>query len=109
MKNRTDVTIFDMNFTLVGEEGPEYTQKLAGYVDAKMREVSGNGGISSLAAAILSAVNIADEYFKAVDSAENMRGQLKNYFDEASRLKDEISELNREINRLKKSSDQLEL
>ena len=109
MKNRTDVTIFDMNFTLVGEESPEYTQKLANYVNAKMREVSANGGISSIAAAVLSAVNIADEYFKSVDSAENMRGQLKSYFDDASRLKDEISELNREISRLRKGSEQLEL
>ena len=101
MKNRTVVNIFDMEFTLVGDEAPGYAEKLAAYVDRKMREVSDTSGISSVAAAVLSAVNIADEYFKSVDSAENMRGQLKDYFDEISSLKDEIFQLKRELAREK--------
>ena len=102
MKNKVTVTISDMEFTLVSEETPEYTQKLAEYVDKKIVEVSEAGGFSALAAAILTAVNISDEYFKSVDSAENMRDQIKDYFDEVSRLKDETAELRRELNRYKK-------
>jgi cell division protein ZapA len=105
MKNKTVVNIFDMEFTLVGEESSEYAQRLAGYVDSKMREVSESSGISAVASAVLTALNISDEYFKAVDAAENMRAQVKDYFDEISALKDENAELKRENNRLKKSGE----
>lgn len=48
-----------------GEADSEYTQKLADYVDKKMREVSSKASsISSLNAAILAALNIANEFFE---------------------------------------------
>ena len=51
-------------------------------------------------AAVLTAANIADELFKAQEIAENLRSQLKEYLDEASKSKNEISELKREIFKL---------
>ncbi|MGI6039069.1 MAG: cell division protein ZapA [Clostridiales bacterium] len=101
MKKRTVVTICDMEFSLIGEENEEYTKKVAEHVDKRMREVSSSVGISTLDAAVLTAINIADDYFRQVDSAENMRSQLKDYFDELSRLKDENAELKRELNKLR--------
>ena len=50
-----------------------------------------------LDAAVLTAVNIADELYKAQESAENLRRQLKTYLDEASQAKAEISELKRQL------------
>lgn len=103
MKIRTTVSICDMEFSLLGDENEEYTKKVAQHVDRKMREVSASGGISLLDAAVLAAINISDEYFRQVDSAENMRSQLKDYFDELSRLKDENAQLRRELNKIRKS------
>ena len=103
MKIRTTVTICDMEFSLLSDENEEYTKKVAQHVDKRMREVSDSGGISLLDAAVLTAVNIADDYFRQVDSAENMRSQLKDYFDELSRLKDENAQLRRELNKMRKS------
>ena len=51
-------------------------------------------------AAVLAAANIADEYFKAVETAEHLREQLAGYLEEATRAKNEISELKREIFKL---------
>ena len=49
---------------------------------------------------MLTAANIADELFKSQEIAENLRAQLKEYLDEASKSKNEISELKREIFKL---------
>ncbi|MDL2289063.1 cell division protein ZapA [Oscillospiraceae bacterium OttesenSCG-928-F05] len=98
--NRYQVTISDLDFTLVSEEDEAYVHKVARYVDTKMRGVLENDGVSTLDAAVLAAVNIADEYFKSVDSGENIRVQLKEYLDESGKLKNEISELKRELVRL---------
>lgn len=101
MKNRTVVTIVDMEYSLVGDENEEYTKKVAEHVDKRMRKVLEAEGISTLDAAVLTAINVADEYFRQVDSAENMRSQLKDYFDEISTLKDENAKLKGELNRAK--------
>ena len=51
-------------------------------------------------AAIMAALNIADGYFKAQETAENLRKQVKQYLDEATRIKMELSESKRELFRL---------
>ena len=50
------------------------------------------------AAAVLTAVNLADELLKAQEAAENLRRQLKTYLDEAvSAPRAEASELKRQL------------
>ena len=53
------------------------------------------------------AVNIADELFKAQAAAEQLRGQIKGYLDEAGRAQSEASELKREVFRLQQKLDAL--
>lgn len=101
MKKRTIVSICDMEYSLLGDENADYTVRVSEYVDKKMREVKNLSGMSTLDAAVLAAVNIADDYFRTVDSAENLRMQLKDYFDELSGLKDEVSQLRRELSKMK--------
>ncbi len=45
-------------------------------------------------------MNIADQYFKEQDAAENLRRQLKENLEEANRMKMELSEAKREIFKL---------
>jgi len=94
VKRKTTVNIYDMEFTLIGEESEEYMLKVAELVDSRMRQVA-VGGRSTVDAAILTAANIADDYFKALDTADAMKRQLRDYFEEISRLKDEMDELKR--------------
>ena len=56
-------------------------------------------------AAVLAAVNIADELLKSQAAAEHLRAQLKGYLDEASQAKSEVSELRREVFRLQQQLD----
>ena len=52
---------------------------------------------SKNAAAVLAAVNLADQLTKAQEGAENLRRQVKTYLDEASRAKNEAAELRRKL------------
>ena len=100
MKNRVTVTIAGQEYTLVAAEDQSYVEKVAGHVDAKVQEVLSGAKVSLVDAAVLGAVNIADEYFKEVEASENLRRQLKEYLEEATKLKLELSEAKREIFKL---------
>lgn len=100
MKNRVSVTIAGQEYILVATEEADYIQKIAEHVDAKVQEVLDSTKASMVDGAVLAAVNIADEYFKEVESAENLRRQLKEYLEEATRIKLELSEAKREIFKL---------
>ncbi len=74
--------------------------KIAQHVDEKLREVRESCHLSLVDAAILTSMNIAEEYFKEQEAAENLRHQLKEYVEENSKTKQELSEAKREIFRL---------
>ena len=100
MENRITVSICGTEYTLMAEESPAYMQKVAAMVDTKMSEIMASGRINRSDAAVLTAMNIADEMLKQQGGTENLRAQLKGYLDEASRAKNELSECKREIFRL---------
>ena len=65
MINKIKVNIFGQVYTVRGEAGSEYIYKLASYVDEKMKRVSETlGDKNASRIAILTAMNIADEYFQ---------------------------------------------
>jgi cell division protein ZapA len=99
MKNKVTVTIADREYTMVAVENEDYVRKCAAQVDAQIREIGG-GKLSQADAAVLAAMNMADLYFKEQETAENLRKQLKEGLEEASRLKMELSESKREIFKL---------
>ena len=100
MINRVTVTIAGQEYTLVATEEEGYVEKVAQHVDAQMKQVLDGARISLVDGAVLTAVNIADEYFKEVEASENLRRQLKEYLEEATKLKMELSEAKREIFKL---------
>ena len=100
MKNKVTVTIAGQEYTLVATEDAAYMEKVAAHVDAKVREVLDGARISTADAAILAALNMADEYFKGQEASEALRGQIKGYLEEASALKLELSKAKQEIFKL---------
>lgn len=74
MDSRVTVKIYGQEFTIAGDKSEEEIIRIAEYVDNKMRlisRVAGDAGKGSIG--ILSAVNIAEEYFEAVKEAEQLR------------------------------------
>ena len=100
MENRVTVSICGEEYTLVAEEAPSYMQKVGGYVDAKLSDLINVAKVGRSDAAVLTAVNIADELFKEREASDGLRAQLKQYLDEANQAKNEVSELKRELFKL---------
>ena len=99
MKNKVVVTIADRDYTMVAVEDENYVRKCAAHVDQQLREIA-NSRISQADAAVLAAMNIADQYFREQDAAENLRRQIKDNLEEVNQLKMELSEGKREIFKL---------
>lgn len=105
MANRVVVSICGEEYTFVADESASYMQKVGSYVSDKMNEVLNSAKVGRTDAAILTAANIADELFKAQTAAEQLRGQIKGYLDEAGKAQAEVSELKREVFRLQQKLD----
>lgn len=105
MANRVVITICGEEYTLVAEETPAYMQKVGATVDEKMTEVMTAAKVGRTDAAVLTAVNLADELFKSQAAAEALRSQIKGYLDQASKAQAEASELKREVFRLQQRLD----
>ena len=100
MANRVTMNICGQEYVLVAEESAGYMEKVGAMVDKKMAELMSSAHIGRSDAAVLAAVNMADELLKAQENADNLRRQLKSYLDEASRAKNEASELKRQLFKL---------
>ena len=62
MAHTTKVQIFGQSYTIQGELDEEYVQKLAAYVDEKMRAIASlTSTVDTQKAAILAALAISDE------------------------------------------------
>ncbi len=62
---RTTVTIYSQQYTIVGQEPPEHVKDVAHYVDEKMRQLKKrNPYLDTTRLAVLTAVNIADQFIK---------------------------------------------
>ena len=100
MQNRVTVTVGGLKYTLLATEGEDYVHRVADYVNNRLKETGGQGGISQMDSAILTAINIADDRFKEQEASENLRRQIKELLEENSKLKLELSEAKREIFKL---------
>ena len=106
MANRVVVNICGEEYTLVADETASYMQKVGAYVNDKLNDVLNGAKVGRTDAAVLTAVNITDELFKAQAAAEQLRSQIKGYLDQANKAQSEVSGLKREVFRLQQRLDQ---
>lgn len=75
-KNKVTVKIYGQEYTIAGDKPRDHIMKVADYVNTKMHEIAKalpGGSVSSLA--VLSAVNVADDYFTAVEKLISLKQQ----------------------------------
>lgn len=97
MANRVTMSICGHDYTLVADESAAYMEKVGALVSEKMTALMENDHFSRSDAAVLAAVNLADELYKLQEGSENLRRQLKTYLDEATAAKNEASDLKRQL------------
>jgi cell division protein ZapA len=78
MKQSVQVQIAGQTLSIRSDEGPEYVQELADYVDGHLRELVGTKRTYSLQRmALLVAMQIADEFFREKDLRRRFRGRVE--------------------------------
>ena len=93
----------------VTDETPGYMQELAAQLDARIRNMMNvNDRTSLVMATVMTALQQADEAKKAAQSADNLRKQLKTFFDDNNRTRVESESLRREVAQLRKEKEELE-
>ena len=107
--NTVKLNICGTDYVVTTDEAPGYMQELGARVDASIRTLMNSNERTSLVmASVMTALMQADEAKKAVQSADNLRKQLKSFFDDSSRSRSETESLRREVQRLKQEKEDLE-
>lgn len=102
--NTVTVTINGVEYNLRGKEDEKYLLDVAAYVDTKIREISGsNKKLSTSSAAVLTAVNIADELFKCDLEIGNITKKKNSLEERHLTLKERLRELKVEIDETAKA------
>lgn len=77
MGNRETVTIYGQEYTIAGSSSEEQIREVARYVDDMMSEIAAAApqmSVSSLA--VLTAVNVTNDYFDVRDKSEEQAGEI---------------------------------
>jgi cell division protein ZapA len=77
-KTRTSVDIYDEQYKIVGYENTSHVRMVASIVDDKMREIKAkNPYLDTKKLAVLTAVNIVNEYLKVKNKLERLEEKQK--------------------------------
>ena len=78
MAQPVKVRILDREYLVTSEENQEEVQRIAEYVNEKLREVQDHTeGLSDKKTAILAALNIASEYFQLLKEQDDLLSRLR--------------------------------
>ena len=111
MDNMQKVTlnICGTNYVVTTDESAGYMQELGAQLDTRIRNLMNSNDRTSLVmATVMTALMQADEAKKATQAADNLRKQLKTFFDDTGRTRAEMETLRREIAQLKRDKEELE-
>ncbi|MCI8338728.1 MAG: cell division protein ZapA [Lachnospiraceae bacterium] len=107
-KNDVEVVIGGKQYTLSGYESSEYLQKIATHINdklSKFREQDGYARLDADVKNVLLAINLADDYYKAQKSADNLQKANEDLEKEIFDLKHDLIAMK---NQLEEREQQLE-
>ena len=86
--NKVRLEICGAVYLLSADGEPAYYEELGKTLDEKMRSMmNASDRITVTGAAVLSALDYLDELHRSNDGADNLRSQLKSYFEDAMSAK----------------------
>ena len=103
-KNTVKLEIGGAVYYINSDDSAEYVIALGAELDSRIsKAMKASSRISMTQAAILCALEFADEAKKATDVADNLRGQVKDYLEDAAKAKSERDFFKRELERANKN------
>lgn len=101
VRNKVELRIGGKDYTVVGAEPEEHIQRVGLYIDKKMCEIMRtNNKLSTSMVAVLTAVNVGDDYFKVRDIETSLKKELK-------RLREQVDDLKADKQRLTQENSTL--
>lgn len=95
------IKIFNKEYNIQTAESEEYTQRLADTLNKKLSEiVQGMSNMTPLDGAVLVALDCLDRSLKADIDIDKIRGQIKEYVDDAANSAEKLRSANEEISKL---------
>lgn len=108
--NKVKLSIGGTEYSILAEDDVKYVQELGKELDIAFSKImKSNASISTTQAAVLLALDYADESKKAVATADRLREQIKDYLDDASDAKSKADWARHEAEALKKETEKLRL
>lgn len=100
--NKVEVIICGKRFVLKTEDEPEYAKSLARMLDQRFEAVfCTDDSLALFDASVLVAIELLDEGYKTAENIDNLRMQIKEYAEEATRAENESARLKRELEEAK--------
>lgn len=107
-KNKVSLKISGSTYSILTEDDPEYVENLGEIIDEELRStMQASPSLSLTQCAVLVALNQADACKKSTALADNLRAQIKDYLEDASRARMEVDVARREIDRLNREISDL--
>ena len=106
--NKVRLSIGGSEYTVIAEDDVRYVQSLGKELDRALAAImKANDRLSVTQAAILLALDYADECKKATETADRLREQIKDYLDDASNAKSKADLARHECENLRKEVETL--
>ena len=108
--NRIKIILAGKEYTIQTEESGSYVKQLAESLNKKIEEfMQENESVSMTSASMLVALGLMDDCIKASSDKDNLRKQVIDYLEEATRSRTEITELKKELSALREKNAMLEI
>lgn len=97
-KNRIIVNIMSKDYTLKSDDSVEHMENVSEFVKQKIADIkSNNRRLNSITLAVLSALNITDEYFKILEYNKELEKRVENPEYELRVIKDRLNHITKEF------------
>ena len=109
--NTVTIRIAGKDYHIVGTESEEYIQKIGHYVDKVMNNMieAGENNLSTVMASVLTSVNIADDYFKERDKANQQKTRMNEIEKKLREAQNKMSTLQQKNTRIEEQRAELKL
>ena len=106
--NKIKIVLSGKEYTIQTEESVSYDKQGGEDLDQKIEDyLSQHDSISVTSACMLVALGLMDDCIKAASDKENLRKQVIDYLEEATKSRTEIMELKKEIDTLRQENEML--
>lgn len=100
-KNKVRFSVVGSEFCIVTNDSEEYIRSVAAEAEARINKyTAAANGLSAFQAAVLTAMEYADENKRKENILNNIKEQVKTYLDDAARIKAERDKYKEEYEKL---------